>query len=168
LLLALQARWQTLPVVAEDLGIITPQVDALRDAFSLPGMRVLQFAFSGDPTNPHLPCNYTTHTVAYTGTHDNDTTVGWYGSLAENTRGEVARVVDESLGMPWSMIDAVFRSRANTAIVPMQDFLGLDSRHRMNTPGMTDGNWCWRMTQGQFNADLAVRIRALLTQSGRA
>jgi 4-alpha-glucanotransferase len=168
LLRALRARWDPLPVVAEDLGIITPQVTALREAFALPGMRVLQFAFSGDSTNPHLPANYVAHTVAYTGTHDNDTTVGWYESLDAPTRGQVAGVVDASLGMPWSLIDAVFRSRANTAIVPMQDYLGLDSTHRMNTPGVAAGNWRWQMSAGQMSDDLAQRIRAMLQATGRA
>jgi 4-alpha-glucanotransferase len=155
-------------VVAEDLGIITPQVDALRTSFGLPGMRVAQFAFSGDPGNPHLPRNYLANTVAYTGTHDNDTTLGWYSSLDEATRGEVDRVTGVVAGMPWALIDLVLRSVANLAVVPLQDFLSLDGSHRMNTPGETDGNWSWRFGLSQLTPQLADRIRASLVTCGRA
>jgi 4-alpha-glucanotransferase len=168
LLGALRQRFDPLPVVAEDLGIITPQVNALRDEFGLPGMRVAQFAFSGDPENPHRPSNYVANTVAYTGTHDNDTTLGWYRSLDDRTREEVDLLTGTDAPMPWALIGVVLRSVANSAVVPMQDFLGLDGRHRMNTPGETEGNWRWRFDRRQLTADLAARVRTLLTESGRA
>jgi len=167
LLRALRERFGRLPVVAEDLGVITPAVDALRDEFALPGMRVLQFAFSGDPDNPNLPDNYAANAVAYTGTHDNDTTVGWYRSLDAPTRASVDALVGTDAEVPWPMIDAVLRSAAQIAIVPMQDFLGLDSRHRMNTPGRADGNWRWRLDERELTAPLAQRIASLLRASGR-
>lgn len=167
LLQAFKERFGQLPLVAEDLGVITPDVDALRDEFSLPGMRVLQFAFSGDRDNPHLPGNYETNTVAYTGTHDNDTAVGWYAGLDDRTRGDVDVLAGINEEVPWKLIEVVFRSPANLAIVPLQDFFGLDSRHRMNTPGLTGGNWRWRFDGHRLTAELARRIRSLLVTSGR-
>jgi 4-alpha-glucanotransferase len=165
LLGVLRDRVNSLALVAEDLGVITPDVDALRDAFGLPGIRVLQFAFSGDAQNPHLPANYRPNTVAYTGTHDNDTTLGWYKSLEPS----VCDVVDRLAGaaMPWSLVELLCRSAANTTIVPMQDLLGLDGRHRMNTPGFAAGNWAWRFDWAQIPADLASRIRSLLRSTAR-
>jgi len=165
LLDVLRDRINPLTLVAEDLGVITPDVDLLRETFGLPGMRVLQFAFSGDAHNPHLPANYRPNTVAYTGTHDNDTTLGWYQSLEP----EVRDVVDQLAGgaVPWSLIEALCRSNANTAIVPLQDLLGLDSKHRMNTPGVAVGNWRWRFDWAQVPPELASRIRTLLNSSGR-
>jgi len=165
---ALREQFDPLPVVAEDLGVITPQVDALRGAFGLPGMRVAQFAFSGDPNNPHLPRNYVANTVAYTGTHDNDTTLGWYSSLDEATREQVDRMTGVVAGMPWALIDVVLRSVANLAVVPLQDFLSLDGSHRMNKPGETDGNWRWRFNRSQLMPQLADRIRGSLVTSDRA
>jgi 4-alpha-glucanotransferase len=164
---ALRERFDPLPVVAEDLGVITPQVNALRESFDLPGMRVAQFAFSGDPDNPHLPHNYVANTVAYTGTHDNDTTLGWYRSLDERTRIEVDRMTGAADEMPWALIDVVVESAANLAIVPMQDFLGLDGAHRMNTPGETQGNWRWRFERSHLTPQLADRIRSSLAATGR-
>jgi 4-alpha-glucanotransferase len=163
---ALRQRFDPLPVVAEDLGVITPQVDALRESFGLPGMRVAQFAFSGDPDNPHLPRNYIANTVAYTGTHDNDTTLGWYRGLDTRTRTEVDRLAGTT-EMPWALIDVVVESVANLAMVPMQDFLGLDGAHRMNTPGEAAGNWRWRFERSQLTPLLADRIRACLAANGR-
>jgi 4-alpha-glucanotransferase len=168
LLSALRRQFDPLPVVAEDLGIITPQVDALRESFGLPGMRVAQFAFSGDPDNPHLPRNYVANNVAYTGTHDNDTTLGWYSSLDDTTREEVDRVTGVVAGMPWALIDVVFQSVANLAVVPLQDFLSLDGSHRMNTPGQADGNWSWRFSRPQLTPQLADRIRGTLVRCARA
>ena len=167
LLEAVHARFPALPLVAEDLGIITPEVDALRDAFALPGMRVLQFAFSGDPDNPHLPEHYAPRTLAYTGTHDNDTTLGWYGSLDPATRATVDRYLGGAPAMPWSMIERVLASRANAALAPLQDFLELDGRARMNTPGIAEGNWRWRFAADALTPTLAARIRRAVEASGR-
>jgi 4-alpha-glucanotransferase len=165
LLDVLRDRISPLTLVAEDLGVITPDVDVLRETFGLPGMRVLQFAFSGDVHNPHLPANYRPNTVAYTGTHDNDTTLGWYQSLDPNVRDVVDRLAEGQV--PWSMIEVLCRSAANTAIVPLQDLLRLDGRHRMNTPGSVAGNWRWRFDWAQFPAELALQIRTLLSSTGR-
>lgn len=165
LLGVLRDRVNSLALVAEDLGVITPDVDALRDAFGLPGIRVLQFAFSGDAQNPHLPANYGPNTVAYTGTHDNDTSLGWYESLAPSVRDEVDRLAGPA--MPWSLVELLCRSAANTAIVPLQDLLGLDGRHRMNTPGFAAGNWTWRFDWTQVPAELGSRIRSLLRSTAR-
>jgi 4-alpha-glucanotransferase len=119
-------------------------------------MAVLQFAFDGSPDNPHLPQNYSTRTVAYTGTHDNDTTVGWYSKLAPATREVVRTSLGvESVAVPNTLLDAVYASPAHLAIVPMQDLLGLDSDTRMNTPGTTVGNWRWRLRWRDIPAGLA-------------
>jgi 4-alpha-glucanotransferase len=134
-----------LPIIAEDLGLITPDVLALRDQFDLPGMRVLQFAFGGRD-NPHLPHNYLPNCVAYTGTHDNDTTAGWFASLTPKQRDRVRAYfwdVDEHPAQ--AMIRAAWGSVANLAITPLQDIMGLGSEARMNYPGTAAGNWRWRM-----------------------
>src|SRR5690606_32612241 len=134
-----------LPVVAEDLGVITPDVEELRDAFALPGMKVLQFAFAGGADDPYLPHNYVPNSVVYTGTHDNDTTVGWYQQAPEVERDHVRRY----LGRPdpevvQGLIRAANASVAAIAVVPLQDHLGLGPEARMNTPGKPQGNWSWR------------------------
>ena len=151
-----------LPLVAEDLGIITPEVEALRDRFGLPGMKILQFAFSGEPTNPYLPGAHIENAVVYTGTHDNDTTLGWYQSLDEETQNEVHKVLGPSSEpMPWYLIHAALCSPCRLAVVPMQDLLGLSSESRMNTPGTTEGNWKWRFLWSQIPKGLADRFRCL-------
>ena len=138
-----------MPLVAEDLGTITPAVRALRDDFSLPGMLVLQFAFDGSPQNPYLPANHVTNAVVYTGTHDNDTTIGWYASLDAGTRARVDACLASTPGdMPGSLIRAAYASPAQLAVLPMQDLLGLGSESRMNTPGTGSGNWTWRFRLG--------------------
>jgi len=157
-----------LPLVAEDLGIITDQVTALRECFGLPGMKVLQFAFSGEADNPYLPFRHGRNAVVYTGTHDNDTTRGWYLSLSDHDR----TYVDEYLGrsreaMPGPLIRAALASRAKLAIIPMQDLLGLDGSHRMNLPGTIDGNWQWRFTWRQLEPELPARLRRQVTLYGR-
>jgi 4-alpha-glucanotransferase len=137
-----------LPLLAEDLGVITPAVTALRDQFELPGMRVLQFAFNGDPNNPHLPHHSIHNGVVYTGTHDNDTTRGWHDALPEGERGNFWRYLGRSGGEPheavWEMIRLALNSEAALAVIPLQDLLGLGSSARMNTPGRADGQWLWR------------------------
>ena len=168
-----------LPVMAEDLGVITPDVEELRDEFNFPGMRILQFAFGGDTANIDLPHNYIKNCVAYTGTHDNDTTVGWFNSQAGkgSTRdaGEISREHDFCLKyldsggeeIHWNFIRAVWASVANTAITPMQDILGLGNDARMNLPASTSGNWNWRCEAGCFSEDYAERLKDLTEIYGR-
>jgi 4-alpha-glucanotransferase len=157
-----------LALVAEDLGVITPEVDALRRNYGLPGMKILQFAFSGGPDNPYLPFHHGKDCVVYTGTHDNDTTLGWYNSLDDGTRAHV----DEYLGhpreiMPWPLIRAALSSRARLAILPMQDVLGLGAKHRMNTPGTAGDNWDWRFSWDDVEPDLFERLRNRARMYGR-
>ncbi|MCG6862917.1 MAG: 4-alpha-glucanotransferase [Chromatiaceae bacterium] len=164
----LHQRFGKLPLIAEDLGIITKEVDALRKKYRLPGMKVLQFAFSGDPTNPYLPFHHDRDSLVYTGTHDNDTTLGWYLSLDEKSR----TYVDEYLGhpsedMPWPLIRCALRSRSHLAVLPMQDVLGLDGDHRMNLPGTSDGNWSWRFSWDQVWSELPGKILQLVKLYGR-
>jgi 4-alpha-glucanotransferase len=162
------------PLVAEDLGVITPEVEALRDYFHLPGMKILQFAFDGGTENPYLPYNYPKNCVVYTGTHDNDTTLGWYESLSD----EQKYYVHESLGcsklnMPHALIHAALASVANIAIIPMQDLLELGSEHRMNTPGTITppeakhGNWRWRFEWSQVSEEKARLLAHLVGLFGR-
>jgi 4-alpha-glucanotransferase len=157
LLARVREKLGALPLVAEDLGIITDEVRALRDRHDLPGMAVLQFAFDGSPDNPHLPQNHAQRSVVYTGTHDNDTIVGWYDKLAPAARELVRTSLGgEALQVPQTLLDAVYASRAELAVVPMQDLLGLDTRARMNTPGTTnDDNWRWRLRWADIPSGLA-------------
>ena len=155
-------------LVAEDLGVITPEVDALRSRFGLPGMKVLQFAYDGNPDNPYLPVHHGEQSVVYTGTHDNDTTVGWWSPLDDHTRDRVrSTLVDRDEPMPWALIRLALASTARLAVLPAQDLLGLGSQGRMNTPGTALGNWGWQAPAGAFDADLAARIRALVAEAGR-
>lgn len=134
-----------LPLVAEDLGIITPEVTALRDAFDLPGMRVLQFAFDSNSESPHLPHNFSGPCIVYTGTHDNNTTVGWYKALSRQHKKRVQTYLPEIARDPaWQLMRAAWASTASIAIAPFQDVLRLDERARMNSPGVACGNWGWR------------------------
>jgi 4-alpha-glucanotransferase len=159
----------SLPVIAEDLGIITAEVEALRDDLDLPGMRVLQFAFGGDdPTNPHLPRNYVHNAVAYTGTHDNDTVLGWYADAGRDERSGVDALTGGGGEMHWRLIETVLRSDAGWAVVPLQDVLGLGSQARMNTPGVAEGNWAWRLRDGALTPDLAQRLAEIARKTGRA
>jgi 4-alpha-glucanotransferase len=153
LLETVRAELGSLPVVAEDLGLITPAVERLRDDFGLPGMAVLQFAFDGNPRNPHLPQHHRELQLVYTGTHDNDTAVGWYRS---QPRGGL-----DPAEPNWSLIRMAYESRAAVAIVPAQDVLGLGSEARMNTPGRREGNWSWRLEPHQLTAAHAERLREL-------
>lgn len=153
-----------LPLIAENLGVITEEVEALRKQFHLPGMLVLQFGFDGNTNNPHLPHNHTRDDVIYTGTHDNDTTMGWYSTLRPEQHEQVLRYFFNSPEtMPWLLIQAAFASVGNMAIIPMQDLLELDGNHRMNMPGTTGKNWIWTFSWDQVNPTLAGRIRHLLT-----
>ena len=165
---ALEGEFGALPVVAEDLGTITPEVDELRRRHRLPGMRVLQFGFDGSPLNPHLPHNFERETVAYTGTHDNDTTCGWFESLDAGARRHVQEYLGSAEEMPWSLIRGAHASVAELAIVPMQDVLGLDGGHRMNRPGTSRGNWSWRFTWDLLTDDAAKKLRRITELYGRS
>jgi len=168
---AVQKALGRLPFLAEDLGLITPDVTALMDAFHLPGTRVLQFAFDGHPDNPHLPENYRPNTVVYTGTHDNPTTRGWYDDLPDPERrnlwrrlkrvaGAGAEVAPALLGLAWS-------STAALAIAPLQDVLNLGREARMNQPGRPEGNWRWRCTDEMLGEPPFQRLRDMTRASGR-
>ncbi|QDT06803.1 4-alpha-glucanotransferase [Rubripirellula lacrimiformis] len=158
-----------LPMIAEDLGMITEAVHQLRDELGFPGMRVFQFGFDTEEDDFHRPRSYTERSVAYTGTHDNDTLVGWYRS--RKPRADAPDPLDEIVtggdDVHWQMIDAVYQSASDTAIVPIQDFLGLGNEAKMNMPGKADGNWAWRLTPGMITDDLADRIREMTQSSNR-
>jgi 4-alpha-glucanotransferase len=160
-----------LPFIAEDLGIITPDVTALRDKFKLPGMRVLQFAFDGHADNPHLPENYGPNTVAYTGTHDNPTTRAWFEALPPSLRHQVMAHVNHpgaSADEPtWQLIRLAWASSAGLAMMPLQDLLNLPAEGRMNLPGTAAGNWRWRCTDEMLTPAVFERLRDLTSASGR-
>ena len=168
-----------LPVVAEDLGVITPEVEALRDALGLPGMAILQFAFGSDAHgNDFLPHNYPRRKVVYTGTHDNDTVVGWWNAGVGNSTRSAAEVEQEreralayvggdGSEIHWDFVRTLLVSVADTAIVPLQDVLGVGSQGRMNLPGRGDGNWRWRFRAGDLTPELRRRLRAITEGSGR-
>ncbi len=176
---ALRAAFGDLRIVAEDLGVITPEVEALRDGLGLPGMAILQFAFGGDAhANDFLPHNYPKHKVVYTGTHDNDTVVGWWNAgVGDSTRtaAEVEREHERALAyvggdgreIHWDFIRALFVSVADTAIVPLQDVLGTAAEGRMNLPGRGHGNWRWRYAADQLTPAVRRRLRAITEGSGR-
>jgi 4-alpha-glucanotransferase len=157
-----------LPIVAEDLGTITPDVVALLDALGFPGMKVLQFAFGDTAANPYLPHNYNPNAVVYTGTHDNDTTVGWYASLPEEQQHRVrSYLATDGFDIAWDMIRLALSSVADSAIVPMQDVLSLETEARMNTPGHGEGNWTWRYHKDQLAPELAERLNDLASTFNR-
>jgi len=158
-----------LPLIAEDLGIITPEVEALRDQYGLPGMKILQFAFDSGPDNPYLPHNLTRCCVVYTGTHDNDTTLGWWQNLSASAQQQISAYLgNPTPNMPWSLIHSAMTSVADICIVPLQDFLGLDESARMNRPGQPEHNWCWRFFPGTLSDELQQRMKELNELSGRA
>jgi 4-alpha-glucanotransferase len=160
-LLAVKTALGDLPIIAEDLGEITPDVIELRDQFNLPGMKILQFAFSG-PDNEFLPHNYPDHCVTYTGTHDNDTARGWYETAPEYERDFARRYLEtDGSDFPWELIRAGWASVAVYAIAPLQDFLGLGTDARMNFPSKLGGNWSWRFVQAQLSQELQDRLREL-------
>lgn len=168
LLEAIQAKFGRLPLVAENLGFITPQVEALRKKFGLPGMLVLQFAFDGEASNPYLPHNHTADNAVYTGTHDNDTTLAWFKSLDASRQAYIYEYLDHPReAMPWALMRAAFASVATIAIVPMQDVLGLGAGHRMNTPGTAYGNWRWRFCWEQLKPEYCDRIKRWVHLYGR-
>ena len=168
LLTALGAGGEGRHFVAEDLGTITTEVHELRRQFGLPGMLVMQFAFDGSADNPYLPDNQVEEAVIYTGTHDNDTLVGWYAGLSEETRRYAHEVLHCGVAdMPAALMDAVWHSPARVAMLPFQDLLGLGTEARMNIPGTTQGNWTWRFDWSQVRADYATGWRADAAASGR-
>ncbi len=176
---ALENAIGDLPFWAEDLGVITPDVEDLRDSFNFPGMRILQFAFGGDAANQYLPHNYIKNSVAYTGTHDNDTIVGWFhsrtgaGSMLDAS--EISRehkfclkyLNSDGAEIHWDFIRAAWASVADSAIAPMQDLLGLGNDARMNLPASTGGNWNWQCRDGDFSDEIAARLRGLTEIYGR-
>lgn len=165
---ALQHTLGDLPIIAEDLGLITPDVIELRDQFNLPGMRILQFAFGEGEDNHFLPHHYIPNTIAYTGTHDNDTSVGWWETSSEHERGFAKRyLVSDGLSIHLDMIKALSSSLANTVIFPMQDVLGLSGQHRMNFPGQAKGNWEWRFSWSRVTSEQTAMLASLTTQNGR-
>ncbi|HWS59214.1 MAG TPA: 4-alpha-glucanotransferase, partial [Actinotalea sp.] len=160
------------PFVAEDLGTLDDDVYTLRDDNGLFGMRILQFGFDGTADNPHQPHNFPTSCIAYTGTHDNQTVAGWWSELDEGMRAQVAAYYQiepwASEGrVAWSFIEAVMGSRADVAVVPVQDLLVLDDRARMNDPSVFVGNWSWRMPENGLSPELAASVRSLAEKYGR-
>ncbi|MHC5725949.1 MAG: 4-alpha-glucanotransferase [Nostoc sp.] len=159
-----------LPVLAEDLGVITPEVEALRDKYEFPGMKILQFAFGSDPENPFLPFNYPRNAVVYTGTHDNDTTVGWFNSANDNEKQNLLLYLGSISpeGVHWDLIRLALSSIANQAIIPLQDILGLGNEARMNFPSVAEGNWEWRYQASGLTEELGDRLKVLTRLNGRA
>ncbi len=168
LLTALAHQTPRLPLIAEDLGVLTEDVVELRTRFGLPGMRVLQFAFDGDSRNPFLPHNYETATVVFTGTHDNDTTCGWYESADERVRDCARRYLGrDGSDICWDLMRLAWTSVACMALAPLQDVLAMGSEARMNFPGRAAGNWDWRFAEGDLTSALAERLGELTTLAGR-
>ena len=169
--LAVQSALGHLPLIAEDLGLITPDVIQLRDSQNLPGMRVLQFAFDGNPQNPHLPQNYVPNTVAYTGTHDNNTTRGWFEALPEQQKqafaAHVRHIPLESSDAAPELMRLAWSSSAGLAIAPLQDLLNLGASARMNTPGQASGNWRWRITDDMFSPAAFEWLRDVTSKAKR-
>lgn len=155
-------------LVAEDLGVITPEVEALRREFGLAGMKVLQFAFDGHPDNPHVMERHEEQSVVYTGTHDNDTTLGWWGGLGETSRNRVRALLPlRGEPMPWALVRLALSSRSRLAVIPAQDLLELGAGSRMNTPGTAVGNWAWQAAPGSFDVPLSDRVRELVIGADR-
>jgi 4-alpha-glucanotransferase len=168
---AVQKELGRLPFIAEDLGLITPEVASLRDEFHIPGTKVLQFAFDGNADNPYLPRNYVSNAVVYTGTHDNNTTLGWYGELPDSQRQEMWRSLNRQPGSENQATPALVRlawsSKAALAMAPLQDLLNLGHEARMNVPGNPLGNWNWRCTEDMLSTSTFQRLRDLTESSNR-
>ena len=164
---ALEAALGPLPLVAEDLGLITPEVEALRCELGLPGMKVLQFGFSDKGAHTHLPHRYTPQTVAYTGTHDNNTTLGWWKTAGKAERAAVEAYIGPSDNPVWPLIRAIEASVAEIAILPAQDLLELGAEARMNTPARAAGNWSWRAAEGSWTPELSAKLAALAAVTDR-
>jgi 4-alpha-glucanotransferase len=168
MLTLLKSQIGELPLIAEDLGLITPEVDKLREDFELPGMKVLQFAFTTDATHLHLPHNYSENFLVYTGTHDNDTSLGWLMSVEDEEQKQVERFIGarDKSGLKRA-IEMALSSVAKTAIIPMQDILELDTHSRMNTPGIANGNWGWRFQWKQVKQSQKKFLKELTEKYNR-
>jgi 4-alpha-glucanotransferase len=168
---AARREFGTLPFIAEDLGMITPDVTALRDVYQLPGMRVLQFGFDGNSDNPHLPHNYSQTSVAYTGTHDNNTTRGWFDALPDSQKQVVwkylRRPPGESRDIAAELLELAWSSRATLAMAPLQDVLNFGAEARMNVPGRPEGNWGWRVTESMLFETRFDWLREITSASHR-
>ncbi len=158
-----------LPIIAEDLGVITPAVEALRDQFAFPGMKILQFAFGGERNSNFLPHNFTRNCVVYTGTHDNETTLGWYRNTTADEKDHVRRyVARDGSDIAWDMVRLAYASVADTAVAPLQDLMALGNEARMNFPGKTGGWWTWRYTAEMLTDEIGQRLLELTELFGRA
>ena len=165
---SLKEAFATLPIIAEDLGIITPDVERLRDNFAFPGMKILQFAFDSDAMNPYLPHNHTPNSVVYTGTHDNNTTLGWWQNLDQDVKRRISDYLNQKEpDMPWLLIATALASVSRLAIIPLQDILALPEDQRMNIPGTAEGNWAWRYRKESLQPHLADKLRDLSLMYGR-
>lgn len=167
----LKQKLGKLPIVAEDLGVITPEVEALRDKYDFPGMKILHFAFDSDRGNPFLPFNYVNRNcIVYTGTHDNDTTAGWFNARSPEEQSRVSDYLGCICadGIHWGLIRLALSSVANQAIFPFQDLLGLGSDARMNMPSVADGNWGWRYRSEAVNSEVSDYLKYLTYLYGRA
>lgn len=157
-----------LPIIAEDLGIITPDVEQLRDDFSFPGMKILQFAFDSGADNPYLPHNHRRNAVIYTGTHDNNTSLGWWEHLDADKKDRIEKYLCRPcLEMPWPLVETALASVARLAVTPLQDLLALPEQARMNTPGTANGNWTWRYRKDALDSRLRERLRGATHLYGR-
>jgi len=165
---AIERALGPVPIIAEDLGVITPEVEALRDEFGFPGMKVLQFAFGTTPADKFLPHNYPRNCVVYTGTHDNDTTLGWFQTAPPHERMAVLKYTgSDGSRINWDLIRLALASVADMAIIPLQDVLSLGGEARMNLPGRASGNWAWRFTADQLTPEIQDRLRELTQVYGR-
>jgi 4-alpha-glucanotransferase len=165
---AIERALGKLPIIAEDLGLITPDVVALRDAFNFPCMKIVQFAFGGDATDPFLPHAHGADSVVYTGTHDNDTTPGWWASADERVRHHLREyLATDGRAIHWDLIRTAMASVADLTLFPLQDALGLGTEHRMNRPGTAEGNWAWRFDWPMVPPDTAARLRRMAELYGR-
>ena len=157
-----------LPIIAEDLGVITPEVEKLRDTFDFPGMKILQFAFGGEKNSNFLPHNFVHNSVVYTGTHDNETTIGWYQNASPSEQDHVRRyLASDGHDIAWELIRLAFSSVANMAVIPLQDHMKRDNSARMNFPGKASGYWQWRFTPGALTDEIRYRLAELTELYGR-
>jgi 4-alpha-glucanotransferase len=164
----MQQQLGRLSIIAEDLGVITPEVEELRDRFEFPGMKILQFAFGGERNSSFLPHNFGRNCVVYTGTHDNETTLGWYRNASRDEQDHVRRyLARDGTDIAWDLMRLAYASVADTAVVPLQDLMSLGNEARMNFPGKTGGWWTWRYTSEMLTDFIAERLGELTEIFGR-